>query len=176
MALAFSPIRDFELGIEKNLDTRRSVGDYDPDPTVNLKVRLPRMGTGELSQVAWGMLLDTNPNNYHTMYLSAGGFGVGWNFGGNEGVGTAHYGSYDKGRQRPKSLFLLVGVDYPPPIPGERGYRSHYLLDYNGDVFSIGWRLKSHRGFWIDAGIQTMSSYTDFYDYKPLFAGLGAIF
>lgn len=176
MAMGFSPIRDFEIGIQKSMDSRRGVNDLDPDPTINMKVRLPIIGSEEFSAVAFGMVLDTNPNNYHTMYLTIGGFGVGWNFGGNPGIGTAQYGAWNSDRQRPESFCLLVGVDYPPRRPGERGYRNHYQLDYNGDVFSAGWRFKSHRGFWIGAALQTRSSYRDFYDFRPFIMGIGAIF
>lgn len=176
MAMGFSPIQDFEIGIQKAVDSRDGSQDPDPDPTINLKARLPVIGSGELAETAFGIVLDTNPNNYHTMYLTLGGFGVGWNFGGTPKTGVANYGSWDRGRQEPKSIFLLVGIDYPKPKPGERGYRSHYLFDYNGDVFSIGWRYKSHRGFWVDAAVHTKSTYTDFYDYRPLILGMGAIF
>jgi hypothetical protein len=176
MSMGFSPLRDFEIGVQKAIDSRRDTGDFDPDPTVNFKVRLPPFGTGEFSEAAVGMVLDTNPNNYHTLFFTLGGFGVGWNFGGNPGSGVANYGAYDSGRKKPKDLCLLVGVDYPPTKAGERGYRSHYLVDYNGDVFSLGWRFKSHRGFWIDAGVQTKSSYSEFYDWFPTIFGVGAIF
>jgi hypothetical protein len=175
-ALGFSPLRDLEVGVAKAIDSRRAAGDIDPDPTVNFKVRLPPVGSGEFAELAVGMVVDTNPNNYHTLYASLGGFGVGWNFGGNPGSGVANFGSYDRGRQEPRSLCLLVGAEYPTPVPGERGYRSHYFVDYNGDVFSVAWRFKSHRGFWIDAALHTKSSYTDFYNYRPLIIGVGAIF
>ncbi len=176
LAMGFSPIKDFELGFQKTLDTNRATEAYDPDPTVNFKVRLPSMGDGYFSETAIGMILDTNPNNYHSLYFTVGGFGVAWNFGGNPYVGTARYGTYDRGRHQPKNLCLIVGADLSPGVPGERGYRSHYFADYNGDVFSLGWRLKSHRGFWVDAAASTKSTYTDFYDYQPLTIGVGAIF
>lgn len=176
LAFGFSPLRDFELGVQKAMDSRRGADDIDPDATINLKFRLPAFGTGEFAETAVGMVLDTNSNNYHTMFLTFGGFGVGWNFGGNAGSGLANYGSYDRGRREPKALCLLAGAEYPPAKTGERGYRGHFLADYNGDVFSIGWRYKSHRGFWADLAVQTESSYTDFYDWKPVIFGLGAIF
>ena len=176
LSFGFSPLRDFELGVQKAMDSRNGSTDADPDATLNLKFRLPAVGSGEFSETAVGMVLDTNPNNYHTMYLTFGGFGVGWNFGGNPGSGVANYGSYDRGKREPKSLCLLAGADYPPSKAGERGYRGHFLLDYNGDVFSLGWRYKSHRGFWADLAFQSESSYTDFYDWKPVIFGLGAIF
>lgn len=176
LSFGFSPLRDFELGVQKAMDSRRGADDLDPDATVNLKFRLPALGSGEFSETAVGMVLDTNSNNYHTMYMTFGGFGLGWNFGGNPGSGVANYGAYDSGRREPKSLCILAGVDYPPTKPGERGYRGHFLLDYNGDVFSLGWRYKSHRGFWADLAFQTESSYNDFYDWKPVIFGLGAIF
>ena len=174
MAFGFSPFRDFEIGVQKAMDSRNSA--LDPDPTINFKVRLPSIGEGEFSEAAFGMLLDTNPNNYHTMYFTLGGFGVGWNFGGNPGFGVANYGAYNKDKKEPESICLLVGAEYPKRRPGERGYKSHYFVDYNGDVFSLGWRFKSHRGFWIDLATHSKSSYTDFYDYKPLIIGIGAIF
>lgn len=176
LAFGFSPFRDFEIGVQKAIDSRRGTSDQDPDATVNVKVRLPSMGAGEFSESAFGLVVDTNPNNYHTLYFTLGGFGLGWNFGGNPGAGTAQFGSYDRGRKKPRDLCLLIGTEYPPPQPGERGYRSHYLIDYNGDVFSLGWRLKSHRGFWVDAAVQSKSTYTDFYDFLPLTLGFGAIF
>jgi hypothetical protein len=174
MAFGFSPFRDFEVGVQKAIDSRKA--SLDPDPTVNFKVRFPSMGSGEFSEAAFGMLIDTNPNNYHTMYLTVGGFGLGWNFGGNPVYGTASYGSYDKGKKEPDSLCLLIGTEYPKRRPGERGYHGHCYLDYNGDVYSAGWRYKSHRGFWIDAAVHSKSTYSDFYDYRPLIIGLGAIF
>jgi len=176
VAFGFSPIKDFEIGAQKAIDSRRGSEDFDPDPTINLKVRLPSMGTGEFSETALGMVLDTNSNNYHSLYFNVGGFGVAWNFGGNPGYGTAQYGTYDRARKAPKPLCLILGTDYPQALAGERGYRSHYLFDYNGDVFSVGWRFKSHRGFWVDAALHTKSTYTDFYDYRPLILGIGAIF
>lgn len=176
LAFGFSPLRDVEIGVQKAVDTRNETGDADPDATVNLKFRLPSMGSGEFSETAVGMVLDTNPNNYHTMYLTFGGFGLGWNFGGNPGSGIANYGSYDRGKREPKALCLMAGTDYPPAKVGERGYRGHFLADYNGDVFSFGWRYKSHRGFWGDLAVQTKSSYADFRDWKPVIVGLGAIF
>ncbi len=176
LAMGFSPVRDFEIGVQKAIDSRRAGSDFDPDPTVNFKLRLPSMGTGQFSECALGMIFDTNQNNYHSLYFSVGGCGVAWNFGGNPGFGTANFGSWDRQRKEPKSLCFIVGGEYPQPKPGERGYRHHYLLDYNGDMISLGWRFKSHRGFWIDAGWQSKSSYTDLYDYHPVFMGLGAIF
>lgn len=176
LALGFSPLRDVEIGVGKEIDSRRGANDFDPDPTLHFKVRLPPLGSDEFSEIGFGMLLDTNPNNYHTMFLSVGGFGVGWNFGGNPGSGIARYGSFDRAQQRPNPLCLLVGIDYPPRQPGERGYRSHYLFDYNGDVFSCGWRFKSHRGFWVDAALSSKTTYSDWRDYQPLTIGFGAIF
>jgi len=175
LAMGFSPLRDIEVGIAKAIDQRRGKEDFDPDPTVNLKARLPFMGEG-FSQCAVGMLLDTNPNNYHTLYFTVGGCGVGWNFGGNPGSGVAAYGQYDRGRKRPKDVAFLLGGDLNPGPAGERGYRPHFLVDYNGDVISFGWRHKSHRGFWADIFFHTRSSYTDFYDYQPVILGVGAIF
>ena len=174
MAFAFSPFRDLEVGLQKNLDSRNSA--VDPDPTVNFKVRLPSIGEGEFSEVAFGAVFDTNPNNYHTMYLTLGGFGLGWNFGGNPGSGMANYGSYDRGKKEPASLCLLIGAKFPARKVGERGYRSQYFLDYNGDVVSAGWRYSSHRGFWVDAAVHSPGSYDDFYDYRPLIVGVGANF
>ena len=176
LAFGFSPIKDLELGVQKTLDSNKGIGAYDPDPTLNFKVRLPTFGNGYLSETAMGMVLDTNSNNYHSLYVSVGGFGVAWNFGGNPGYGTAAYGSYDRARKKPKDLCLIVGADLTPGKPGERGYRSHYYADYNGDVFSLGWRWKSHRGFWVDAAASTKGTYTDFYDYKPVTIGVGGIF
>ena len=173
MSFGFSPFRNLEFGIQKTMDTRHEA--HDPDPTVNFKVALPPFGDGEFSQVAFGGVFDFNQNNYHTLYLTVGGFGVGWNFGGNPG-GMASYGKFDKHKDEPKSLCLLFGVEMPGRKAGERGYKSQYYLDYNGDVTSIGWRLSSHRGFWVDAAFQTESSYDEFYDYKPFIFGLGANF
>ncbi|MFZ2955807.1 MAG: hypothetical protein WA705_02780 [Candidatus Ozemobacteraceae bacterium] len=175
LSLGFSPIRDLEIGVAKAIDSRRGKQDFDPDPTVNVKVRLPSMGK-DFSETALGLLLDTNSNNYHTMYFSVGGFGLGWNFGGNPGSGIAHYGEYDRGRKAPKSLCFLIGGDLTPGQPEERGYRGHVIADYNGDVFSLGWRFKNYRGFWMDLAAQSKSSYTDFYNYQPLIFGVGAIF
>ena len=174
LAFGFSPFRDFEIGVQKNIDSRNSA--LDPDPTVNFKVRLPSIGQGEFSEAAFGMLVDTNPNNYHTMYFTLGGFGVGWNFGGNPGYGTASYGSYNRDKKEPDSICLLIGTEYPKRHPGDRGYKAHYYADYNGDVYSIGWKYQSHRGFWVDAAVHSKSSYTDFYDYRPLILGVGAVF
>lgn len=174
LALGFSPFRDFEVGVQKSIDSRNTA--HDPEPTINFKVRLPPIGEGAFSEAAFGMLVDTNPNNYHTMYFTIGGVGVGWNFGGSPGFGTANYGSYNRETKEPDALCLLIGTEYPSRHPGDRGYNSHYYVDYNGDVFSAGWRFKSHRGFWVDATVHTKSSYTDFYDYKPLILGVGAIF
>ncbi len=175
VSLGFSPIRDFELGVEKLIDNRLGAGDQDPDPTVNFKVRFANI-PGEFANTALGCVLDTNPNNYHTLYVTVGGCGIGWNFGGNPGSGIAHYGKYDRGRKAPQAFTLLLGAELNPGQPGERGYRSHYLVDYNGDVFSLGWRFKSHRGFWCDATVSSKTTYDDFYDYQPLSIGLGGIF
>jgi hypothetical protein len=176
LTMGFSPVKDFEIGVAKAMDSRTGANDPDPDPTVNLKVRLPPIGTGELTETAVGLILDTNPNNYHSLYLSVGGLGVSWNFGGNPGSGIAHLGSYDSGKKEPRSVSFFVGADLTPLKPGERGYRSHYLVDYNGDVFALAWRYKSHRGFWVDAGVQSQTTYRDWYDYLPGFIGFGAIF
>ncbi|MBF0410240.1 MAG: hypothetical protein HQM10_23040 [Candidatus Riflebacteria bacterium] len=175
MGIGFSPIRDLEIGVQKAVDSRRKKEDADPDPTVNFKVRLPPMGK-DFSETAIGMLFDTNPNNYHTLYFTISGVGVGWNFGGNQGSGVANYGSYDKAAEKPKDVFIMIGTEVTPGKPGERGYRSHYYIDYNGDFFSAAWRFKSHRGFWAELGVQGKSSYSEFYDYKPVFAGIGGIF
>ncbi|HOI89704.1 MAG TPA: hypothetical protein PLK28_04245 [Candidatus Rifleibacterium sp.] len=174
MAFAFSPFRDLELGLQKAIDSRNSA--LDPDPTLNFKVRLPSIGEGEFSEVAVGAVFDTNPNNYHTMYFSIGGFGLGWNFGGNPGSGMANFGRYNRDKKEPESLCLLIGAEFPGRRPGERGYKSQYLIDYNGDVVSAGWRYSSHRGFWVDAAVHSPSSYDQFYDYRPLIVGLGANF
>lgn len=173
-SFAFSPIKDFEVGFAKGVNlTDTSI---DPDPLVSFKVRLPSIGSQEFSQVAFGGVFDTNPNNYHTLYFSIGGFGLGWNFGGNRFSGIANYGSYDSDNNEPDSLCLLIGVNYPKRRPGERGYKGQFFVDYNGDVVSGGYRYKSHRGFWVDAAVHSTSSYEDFFDYKPFTLGMGANF
>ncbi|OQB50002.1 MAG: hypothetical protein BWY02_00942 [bacterium ADurb.Bin157] len=173
MALTFSPFRNAEFGLQKTIDSEANA--HDPDPTVNFKILLPPIGEGEFSQIAFGGVFDANPNNYHTLYLSVGGLGVGWNFGGNPG-GMANYGKFKKSSDKPESVMLLIGAELPERVAGERGYKSRYYLDYNGDVFSLGWRYSSHRGFWAEAAVQSKTSYDDFYDYKPFILGLGANF
>ncbi len=173
-SFAFSPVKDFEIAFAKAIDEKNSAND--PDPLMSFKVRLPSIGEGEFSEVAFGGVFDANANNYHTLYLTIGGFGVGWNFGGNPWTGMANYGAYDKGNHEPESLCLLIGAVYPKRRPGERGYKGQAYIDYNGDVFSGGWRYSSHRGFWVDATVHSKSSYTDFYDYRPFILGLGANF
>ena len=176
LAFAFSPIRDVEFGIEADLDSESDRNNVETDPKLNFKVRLPSVGEGEFSQIAFGGVFDTNPNNYHTLYLTFGGLGIGWNFGGNEGVGTASFGKYNKNKRKPDELCLLFGGEFPGRKPGERGYKSQYVLDYNGDVVSLGWRYYSHRGFSIDISASTKTSYDGFYEYKPLIVGFGANF
>ena len=176
VAFAFSPIRDFEFGIQADLDSQSSRNNVETDPKLSFKVRLPTLGDGELAQVAFGGVFDTNPNNYHTLYLTVGGLGIGWNFGGNEGVGTASYGRYNSGKRKPEELCLLFGGEFPGRKPGERGYKSQYILDYNGDVVSLGWRYYSHRGFSVEICGSTKTSYDEFYEYKPLIVGIGANF
>ena len=176
MALAFSPIKDFELGIQADLDSKSDRNNVETDPKLSFKVRIPSIGEGEFSEISFGGVFDTNPNNYHTLFLTCGGFGLGWNFGGNEGVGTASYGRYKKGSRKPESLALLFGTELPGRKPGERGYKSQCVLDYNGDVFSLGWRYYSHRGFSVEICGSTKTSYDEFYEYKPLIVGIGANF
>lgn len=176
LTLGFSPIRDLEVGVQKIANSRTGASDLDPDPTVNFKVRLPRMGRAELSETALGMVLDTNPNNYHTLYFTIGGFGVAWNLGGNPGIGTAQYGTWNRNKKAPTTVCLIAGGELTPGKPGERGYRTHCYLDYNGDIFSLAWRYKSHRGFFIDAGVHTATSYDVERKYQPLFLGCGGIF
>ncbi|MBP5468649.1 MAG: hypothetical protein J6Z11_05340 [Candidatus Riflebacteria bacterium] len=67
LAFAFSPIRDVEFGIEADLDSESDRNNVETDPKLNFKVRLPSIGEGEFSQVAFGGVFDTNPNNYHTL-------------------------------------------------------------------------------------------------------------
>ncbi len=174
LAFAFSPFRDLEIGLQKAVDSRNAA--HDPEPTLNFKVRLPPIGQGDFSQLAVGGFFDTNPNNYHTLYFSLGGIGIGWNFGGNPGSGMASFGKYNRGKKEPESLCLLIGAELPERRPGERGYKSQYIVDYNGDVFSCAWRYSSHRGFWIDAAVHSKSSYDSFYDFRPFTIGLGANF
>ncbi len=176
LSLGFSPIRDFEIGVQKAVDSRRGADDFDPDPTINFKARIPPIGSGDFADTALGMVLDTNPNNYHSLYLALGGVSVGWNFGGNPGSGIANFGTYDRGRQAPKPLFFMFGGDLTPGLAGERGYRTHYFFDYNGDIFSAACRLKSHRGFWIDAAWHGKGTYDFQYDFLPLSIAVGAIF
>lgn len=176
VGFAFSPIKDVEFGIQADLDSELSRNNVETDPKLNFKVRLPSIGEGEFSEVAFGGVFDTNPNNYHTLYLTFGGLGVGWNFGGNDGIGTASYGKYRNKDRKPEKLCLLFGTELPGRKPGERGYKSQYVVDYNGDVVSVGWRYYSHRGFSIEIIGSTKTSYDDFYDYKPLTLGIGANF
>lgn len=173
-SFAFSPLKDFEIGFAKAIDSRNAAND--PDPLMSFKVRLPSIGSGEFSEVAFGGVFDANANNYHTLYLTIGGFGLGWNFGGNRYSGMASFGAYDRGKHEPESLCLLIGAEYPKRRPGERGYKGQAYIDYNGDVYSGGWRYSSHRGFWVDFSVHSKSSYTDFYDYRPFIVGLGANF
>ena len=175
-SFAFSPIKDVEFGIQADLDSETDRNNVETDPKLNFKVRLPSFGEGEFSQVAFGGVFDTNPNNYHTLYLSLGGLGIGWNFGGNEGIGTASYGKYKKGQRKPEKLCLLFGTELPGRKTLERGYKSQYVIDYNGDVISVGWRYYSHRGFSVEVLGSTKSSYDDIYKYKPLIVGIGANF
>lgn len=177
VSFAFSPIKDVEFGIQADLDSESGRNNVETDPKLNFKVRLPSLGEGEFSQVAFGGVFDTNPNNYHTLYLTFGGLGVGWNFGGNEGIGSAAYGKFNKGDRKPESLCLIVGAELPGRKEGERGYKSQFLIDYNGDVFSVGWRYASHRGFSVDISASTKTSYDEaLYNYKPLSIGFGANF
>lgn len=176
VAFGFSPIRDVEFGVQADIDSKESQNGTETDPKINFKVRLPSIGEGEFSEVAFGGVFDTNPNNYHTLYLSIGGLGIGYNFGGNEGVGTAAYGKYKEGSKKPQAICLMLGAELPGRKPGERGYKSQYVIDYNGDVFGFAWRYASHRGFSVEIGAQTKTSYDGFYDYKPLIIGLGANF
>lgn len=174
-AFGFSPFRDFELGIAGVSDSNNNA--ETPDPTLNFKVRLPSLGEGEFSEMAFGGVFDTNENNYHTLYLTFGGIGLGWNFGGSTNGGIAHYGGYDKDKHKPKTLCLLIGAELPEPNIGERGYKSRYYIDYNGDYASLGYRYSSHRGFWVDASVRTKSDYDDaVYDVKPFMLGFGANF
>lgn len=176
LAFGFSPIKDVEFGIQADLDSQSGRNNVETDPKLNFKIRLPSIGEDEFSEVAFGGVFDTNPNNYHTLYLTFGGLGVGWNFGGNEGVGTASFGKYDDKEKKPDSVCLIVGAELPGRKSGERGYKSQILVDYNGDVFSLGWRYASHRGFSVDVSASTKTSYDSFYDYKPLSIGFGANF
>ena len=175
-AFAFSPIKDVEFGIQADLDSETDRNNVETDPKLNFKVRLPSFGEGEFSQMAFGGVFDTNPNNYHTLYLTLGGLGIGWNFGGNEGIGTAAYGKYKKEKRKPEKLCLLFGAEIPGRKPGERGYKSQYVVDFNGDVVSLGWRYYSHRGFSVEVLGSTKTSYDVIYDYKPLTIGFGANF
>lgn len=176
LTLGFSPVRDVEIGVQKRADSRMGSENTDPSPTVNFKVRLPPVGGGDFSRAALGMVLDTDPNNYHTLYFTIGGAGIGYNFGGNPGSGEANFGAWDKGKKEPRSLCVLLGGEIDPRKPGERGYRHHYLFDYNGDIFSAVWRYKSHRGFWVDGGLHTQTSYSHRYNFLPVSIGVGGIF
>lgn len=176
VAFAFSPFKDAEFGIEADLDSESGRNNVETDPKLNFKVRLPSIGEGEFSEIAFGGVFDTNPNNYHTLYLTCGGLGIGWNFGGNEGIGTAAFGKYKSNSKKPESVCLLIGAELPGRKTGERGYKSQYVLDYNGDLCSLGWRYYSHRGFSVEISASTKSSYDDFYEYKPLILGIGANF
>ena len=176
ISFAFSPIKDVEFGIQADLDSETDRNNVETDPKLNFKVRLPSIGEGEFSEIAFGGVFDTNPNNYHTLYITCGGFGLGWNFGGNEGVGTASYGRYKSGSKKPDSLCFMFGAELPGRKPGERGYKSQYVVDYNGDVVSLGWRYYSHRGFSVEIAGSTKTSYDEFYEYKPLIVGFGANF
>jgi hypothetical protein len=176
VAFGFSPIKDLELGIQADLDSEQSRNNVETDPKLSFKVKIPSIGEGEFSEVAFGGVFDTNPNNYHTLYLTVGGLGLGWNFGGNDGVGTASYGKYKTKDRKPESLCLLFGTELPGRKLGERGYKSQYVIDYNGDVFSLGWRYYSNRGFSVEVIGSTKTSYDVFYDYKPLTLGIGANF
>lgn len=176
VSFGFSPIKDVEFGIQAELDSQSGRNNVETDPKLNFKVRLPSIGENEFSEVAFGGVFDTNPNNYHTLYLTFGGLGVGWNFGGNEGVGTASYGKYKEKERKPESLCLIVGAEIPGRKAGERGYKSQILIDFNGDVFSVGWRYASHRGFSLDVAASTKTSYDSIYNYKPISVGFGANF
>lgn len=174
LGFAFSPVRDFEFAVSKAIDSRNSVNE--PDPTLSFKVKLPPLGFDELAEAAVGVVFDVNPNNYHTAYFTLGGFGVGYNFGGNRFSGMANYGKYNSAKNEPESFCLLIGTEYPRRRPGQRGYQTQYFIDYNGDVFAAGVRYGSHRGFSAEASVQSKSSYDGFYDYRPLVIGLGANF
>lgn len=178
LAVNFSFIQNFEISLSKAIITEgmTQVSDTDPDPIIGLKVKLPAIGDGDLSEPAFGILLDTNPNNYHTLYFTLRGFGIGYNFGGNKYSGIANLGSYDKSRHEPKKVCLLLGLEYPSYQLKRQNYQGYYIVDYNGDFITFVYRYKSARGFWFDVGYQTKSSYTELYVHQPIIFGVGGNF
>lgn len=173
LALVFSPVYDFELGISKAF-----VSDYEkePDPVLSFKARIPSLGEDYLSDIAVGMVLDTNPDNYHTAYIMFGGFGVGYNFGGNRFSGVANYGRYNHDRNEPESFCILIAMQTPERTPGQRGYLSQYFFEFNGDVMSAGLRYSTHRGFSAELAVSGKGSYNDIHGHTPVSVAISARF
>lgn len=172
LALTFSPFENFEAGIQAPIDSAKDSTQI--DPVLHFKASMKGLLPGDFSRLAFGGIFDTNPNNWHSLYLTAAGFGVAYNFGGEKYSGTSHFGKYKN--NRPNSVSIIAGAQGDNALPGETGYRTAWMLDYNGDVVSLGWRLFADRGFSLHIAFQTQTSYDDFYDFKPVLFGFGANF
>lgn len=155
IALCYGVFDGFELGIDK-VYSNQDRFDIPQPMYVNAKYQVP----GNIT--VGGNFCTDDQAGYHSMYVTAGvpalWVGVGANFGaedfrfsyvGADKVRKAKYGGYnykyDRATGYADPAFFLVGGAVP------LSKAAHFVYDFNGDRFSLGFRLNYMRVVFLDA-------------------------
>ena len=145
--------KELEVGFSKKIDTMQS--SYDPGLSLNLKYLFP---DAKALKIAAGMVVETDNNSYSSAYIVAGKdvayFGLGTNFGGHRAypLNMAHYGGYNFTDMAPQNFYFLAGANFDLKI-------AQFTVEYNSDMFSIGFRVPTVEGYNINLAYTSDSDY-----------------
>jgi len=145
--------KELEVGFSKKLDTMQNA--YDPGLSLNLKYLFP---DAKALKVATGMIIETDSNSYSSAYIVAGKevafFGLGANFGGHRAypMNAAHYGAYNFTDMAPQNFYFIAGANFDLKI-------AQMTVEYNSDMFSVGFRVPTVEGYSVNVAYTSDSDY-----------------
>ncbi|HOY67455.1 MAG TPA: hypothetical protein PLP29_11230 [Candidatus Ozemobacteraceae bacterium] len=166
LALTYGVMDGFEFGIDKSFGNQDTY-DVNEPVFVNMKYQVP----GNLT--LGGSFCTDSQGAYHSVWVNAGvpvaWVGVGANFGpgeyhfsynGWDKIKRAKYGGYNydynSGKGYADPVFFMVGGAVPISDA------AHFIYDFNGDRFSLGFRFNYQKIVYFDA------SYISDGDYERL--------
>ena len=155
VAVTYGVMDGFEFGIDKGFGNQDKF-DVNEPVYVNAKYQVP----GNLT--LGGSFCADSQAGYHSVWVNAGvpvaWVGVGANFGANDykfyysgwdKLKRAKYGGYNydynKGKGYADPVFFMVGGAVP------MSDSAHFVYDFNGDKFSLGFRFNYQKIVYFDA-------------------------
>lgn len=149
--------RNCEVGFEKGMDT----GSYLEDPGITLSGKM-NYQLGENLLFGVGTIIDSDANDYSSVYFTVGApvafFGFGFNFGGHaKTFNNAAFGGYDFQDGKPDDAFFLAGAEF-------KINAASFTIGYNGDYVALGIRAPvESEQVTVDLGWISQGDYVDYY-------------